>query len=607
MARRKQRDSNLEDDFREIEQMSKFIKQEKSKNLIFKIKAKFKNQKQKLMYDTILENRITLIQGSAGTGKAQPMFCNILTTNGWVKMGDIKIGDVIITPDNKQSIINGIFPQGEKDIYKITFSDNSETYCCDEHLWAVKNEAQRNKYKKINNKKIKEELPYSILQLKDIKNNLYIRKGRKNYNIPISNAIDFKKEEYIIDPYLMGFLLGDGTFVNHVGYSTSDEELHLKVKEIISNTNCQSKYYSNYDYSIIGFKQKNYILDEIKDLGLFNKKSNEKFIPKKYLFSTIEDRKKLLYGLMDTDGTIDKRNSVISYCTISKQLKDDIIELVNSLGGIAKVTTKIPNFTYKGVKKEGQLCYIININLDFNPFSLERKKSLFKEKLKYKASRFIKSIEYYGKELAQCISIEDKNHLYITDNYIVTHNTFIALMTALECLKNKKIGQIILTKPIVEVSKSIGLLPGEIGDKTHAYFIHFYDNLNKLIGSEQSSYLRDNGFIIESILNFMRGLTFDNLDENGKSLGAIVILDEAQNTNVHEMKTFISRMGEDCKLIIMGDVDQSDLRLPFNDKNGLKDAIDRFQDMENVGYVEFTDDDIVRDPFLIEIMKRYRK
>ena len=188
-----------------------------------------------------------------------------------------------------------------------------------------------------------------------------------------------------------------------------------------------------------------------------------------------------------------------------------------------------------------------------------------------------------------------------------TGKTFVALMTALECLKNKKIGQIILTKPIVEVSKSIGLLPGEIGDKTHAYFIHFYDNLNKLIGSEQSSYLRDNGFIIESILNFMRGLTFDNLDESGKSLGAIVILDEAQNTNVHEMKTFISRMGEDCKLIIMGDVDQSDLRLPFNDKNGLKDAIDRFQDMENVGYVEFTDDDIVRDPFLIEIMKRYRK
>ena len=187
-----------------------------------------------------------------------------------------------------------------------------------------------------------------------------------------------------------------------------------------------------------------------------------------------------------------------------------------------------------------------------------------------------------------------------------TGKTFIALMTALECLKNKKIGQIILTKPIVEVSKSIGLLPGEIGDKTHAYFMHFYDNLNKLIGAEQVSYLRDNGFIVESVLNFMRGLTFDNLDESGKSLGAIVILDESQNTNVHEMKTFISRMGEDCKLIIMGDIEQSDLKLSHSDKNGLKDAIDRFQDMENIGYIEFTDDDIVRDPFLIEIMKRYR-
>jgi phosphate starvation-inducible PhoH-like protein len=187
-----------------------------------------------------------------------------------------------------------------------------------------------------------------------------------------------------------------------------------------------------------------------------------------------------------------------------------------------------------------------------------------------------------------------------------TGKTFIALMTALELLKNKKIGQIILTKPIVEVSKSIGFLKGTLEEKTSVYFNHFYDNVNKIIGYEQACYLKDNGFVVESVLNFMRGMTFDNLDENGKSLGAIVILDEAQNTNVHEMKTFISRMGEDCKLIIMGDVEQSDLKLSYVDKNGLKDAIDRFKDMNNIGYVEFTDDDIVRDPFLIEIMKRYR-
>ena len=187
-----------------------------------------------------------------------------------------------------------------------------------------------------------------------------------------------------------------------------------------------------------------------------------------------------------------------------------------------------------------------------------------------------------------------------------TGKTFVALMTALECLKDKKINQIILTKPIIEVSKSLGFLKGTLEEKTEVYFNHFYDNINKIIGYEQAMYLKDSGFIKESILNFMRGITFDSVNETGKSLGAIVILDESQNTTIHEMKTFISRMGEDCKLIIMGDTEQSDIKLIKGEKNGLQDAIDRFVDMNNIGYVEFTDDDIVRDPFLIEIMKRYR-
>jgi phosphate starvation-inducible protein PhoH and related proteins len=192
-----------------------------------------------------------------------------------------------------------------------------------------------------------------------------------------------------------------------------------------------------------------------------------------------------------------------------------------------------------------------------------------------------------------------------------TGKTLISLLTALECIKNKNINinQIVLTKPIVEISTSrgIGAIPGDITEKTLSYYTHFYDTLIKIIGSESTKNLKSNGVIKETILNFLRGSTFGKWDENGKPVGSFCIFDEAQNSSIVEMKTFISRMGEESKLVIMGDSDQIDLKLSKGEKCGLDDAWDRLQGIEGIGFVEFTEDDIVRDPFLIEIMKRYKK
>ena len=191
-----------------------------------------------------------------------------------------------------------------------------------------------------------------------------------------------------------------------------------------------------------------------------------------------------------------------------------------------------------------------------------------------------------------------------------TGKTLISLMAGLECLKDKdkNIGQIVLTKPIVEITsqKGLGALPGDINEKTLAYYTHFYDNLIKLIGSYQTKYLKENGFIKETILNFLRGSTFGQYTSDGQSVGSFCIFDESQNCTVTEMKTFISRMGENSKLVILGDTDQIDLKLTKGEKCGLEDAINRLQGIPGIGFIEFTDDEIVRDPFLIEIMKRYR-
>jgi len=192
-----------------------------------------------------------------------------------------------------------------------------------------------------------------------------------------------------------------------------------------------------------------------------------------------------------------------------------------------------------------------------------------------------------------------------------TGKTMIALLAALDCIKNKNINisQIVLTKPIVEIttSKGLGALPGFLDQKILCYYTHFYDNLIKIIGNEATNYLKQNGVIKETVLNYLRGSTFGRYTADGKPVGSFCIFDETQNCTDVEMKTFISRIGEGSKLVILGDIDQIDLKLGKGEKCGLEDAIDRLQNIDGIGFVEFTEDDIVRDPFLIEIMKRYKK
>lgn len=570
-----------------------------------RIRLKCRNEKQKEYANLITNNEIVICVGPAGTGKAQPLTSKILTPNGWTTMGEIQIGDDVISRDGKPTKVTGVFPQGVRPIYRVSFNDGSSTDCDGEHLWYTETYNDRNHRKRDSNgKRYSSPRKGSVKTTLEIKESLLTNSGRKNHSIPMVEPIEFKKENLLIDPYVMGCLLGDGSFTkNKVILTNINEELINLVEDRLPKETLIEKIPSHdIDYCIKSEKSgvgQNKVLNEIRFLGLDGKKSNSKFIPVKYLFSDINDRISLLQGLMDTDGTIDKRSGSLSYTTVSKKLMDGVKSLVESLGGTCKITEKQKNYTYKGVKKEGQLSYNLAISLkDIEPFKVSVKKDLVITKTKYKPKRFITSIEYIGEEDAQCIMVDNPEHLYVTDDYIVTHNTHIAIARAIELLQNKtnKYDKLIICKPAIEAGEKLGFLPGTIRDKMAPIMESLVDVIDKLVGKDIRITLEEHDIIKLQTLAFIRGKTIDN---------AILVLDEAQNMTNAQIKTVLTRIGANSKFIISGDLDQSDLFNNFR-HSGLYDAWTRHKNIPEIGFFEFDETDIVRNPIISKILNNYK-
>lgn len=364
--------------------------------------------------------RKIMFHGPPGTGKAQPLSARILTPSGWTTMGELYVGKEILTPSGERAEVAGVFPQGEKDIYKLTFSDGTSTECCKEHLWLTKCKYERQSGK-----------DYSVKSTDEISKRL-IKWGAKNHSIPlVQSNLDFNDVNLEIDPYLLGILLGDGSLTgSSVRFTTIDEEILDSISVIARKYNAiTNKHGSSITYSIATKRgQENPVLNSLRKYNLHGLTSDKKFIPQEYLFSKKEYRIALLQGLLDSDGTIDKRTGSVSYTTTSKLLASGVLELVNSLGGIAKLVVVNKKYEYANVKHVGKDAYLISISLpnEIIPFRLSRKLNLVKPKTKYLPARYIVSIEYVGKKEAQCIYVNHKDHLYITDDYIVTHNTCLA-------------------------------------------------------------------------------------------------------------------------------------------------------------------------------------
>jgi replicative DNA helicase len=383
-------------------------------------------------------SEIGLILCPSGVGKSLPLSAKLATPNGWILMGDVKINDLVIGSDGKQQRVLGVYPQGKRPIYKIVFNDKTTAFCDEEHLWAVNtlNQRNANTTRHINGevKRVKTpDLSYNPIATKELMKNYIVnnKSGEKlNYRIPIlSYPVEYTINKLPINPYLLGALIGDGGLTSGTTKITSiDDEIINKLRAIISNEYSDLKLNrvsNTVTYIICGIRgKKNCLYQAIKDLKL-NVSSNSKHIPDIYKYSSSTDRIELLQGLLDTDGYASKSGR-IQYATTSKQLADDVREVVLSLGGFVSIREKFPKYKYINELRNGKKAYTLTIsfsNLEIKPFSLGRKQERVVYRSKYRHNKYISLITYSHEEEAQCIYVENDDHLYVTDDYILTHNT----------------------------------------------------------------------------------------------------------------------------------------------------------------------------------------
>jgi hypothetical protein len=359
-------------------------------------------------------------------GKSLPNSEPVLTPNGWVKMGDIKLGDKIIGSDGNEQYVIGVYPQGVRSIYKVEFTDDTFVNCDEEHLWSVNTLNMRTAKTRVKGESVyKPNYGYKVVKTSDMISSIK-KNGRYNYRLPVVSPINFNEKEVLINPYLLGLLLGDGSICESgVRISTKDDELFDNISYLNEHSSF-NEYFRTETKSIKSINLKSGIKQRLNEYGLLNKKSNNKFIPKDYLYNSVKNRVSLLQGLMDTDGYVNK-NSTVQFTTISEQLCNDVRELVLSLGGTVKINTKVPKYVYNGVKKEGQLAYTITMSFanDIIPFKLLRKVSKYYKRKKYLEQKYVKAITYSHNEEATCIKVSNPDELFVTRDYVLTHNTTV--------------------------------------------------------------------------------------------------------------------------------------------------------------------------------------
>lgn len=555
---------------------------------------------------------------------AQPYECKIATPDGWTTMGEICSGDIVYAHDGSPVKVIDVFEHGERDIYEITTSNGQKTLACDKHLWEIQERTAKNKFRKspklANTLYLKDNLlnkygkfqcalpnPAPLEYSKQVfKIHPYLMGSLLGDGCFSNNSIYFcSADQDIFEKNL--------DICRDSNFHTYEQQQKGKVRIVnisqnliktnkpsrpVQITNLQTN--ENYCYPSIGIAYKNLPVEfsnitkptlrywceqnqikheydfkfnglapysncqlrtQLHDYKLLNKRAHEKHIPQIYKFGSIDQRLELLRGLLDTDGTI-KKNGGISFTTTSKQLAQDVKEVVQSLGGKAFIYTrdrrkKITTFEERTIQTQ-RISYEVVISISNCPFYCQRKVDRFNQNVS-RNSIFITNVKKIKRDNVKCILIDHPSHLYITDDFIVTHNTY--------------------------------------EDKKNHYMLPLIDKLDELLYENDVQFLLDGGMIESGMLNFIRGADWKN---------QIIILDEAQNCTIKELQTVMTRISENSKLIVTGDCMQSDMN-----KSGLREVKALFSDQEaldnGIHSIQFNAKDIVRSEIVKFVVEKFHQ
>lgn len=205
-----------------------------------------------------------------------------------------------------------------------------------------------------------------------------------------------------------------------------------------------------------------------------------------------------------------------------------------------------------------------------------------------------KTVKPYSPMQGKYMEALAKNDLVFALGPAGTGKTYLAVAQAVAEFMSQRVERIILSRPAVEAGEKLGFLPGDLKEKVDPYLRPLYDALHDMVPADRLLRHMENGDIEVAPLAFMRGRTFSN---------SFVILDEAQNTTPTQMKMFLTRMGENSRMVVTGDLSQTDL--PKDVKSGLGDAVRKLENIENIGVVRFSDADVVRHPLAARIIQAY--
>ena len=362
-------------------------------------------------------------------GRAQPVDTPVLTPSGFAPIGSLRVGDLVVGSNGRPTPVLGVYPQGRRSVYRVTTQDGASTLACGEHLWFVTTRSDYRHGK-----------PGRILQTRELIDAVW-RGHRREFEIPLVGAVEFEEQPLPLDPYAVGLLLGDGCLTTSTipSFATGDPELAAALDAALPEVDVVHK--SGPDYMLQpaggggrgGVITANPLTHALRELGLAGARSSTKFVPAAYLLNSSVVRLAVLQGLLDADGgpvTQRARTCRIQYTTCSPRLRDDVVFLVQSLGGIAYARTRRRAGRPAGGSLERPIyhrsdAYVLDIRLPAGlaPFRSSRKKRAYEADGGRRPTRFIDSVEPAGDAECVCIAVGAADSLYVTSDFLVTHNT----------------------------------------------------------------------------------------------------------------------------------------------------------------------------------------